>query len=303
MDPLISLALPVKNGMPVLRRAVAAFAAQTYQGFELIVQDSCSTDGSLDLIRSALPQEKLRIVSERDASLVDGYARALRRCSGDLVVAVACDEYLESDALERCVQWHRKHPRAVFVYGGAYLRDANGKLLQEFQPPDFDLLRYLRLEMVPTTGGFFNRAFLGDELRFDTRLKSCPDFELISRLALKFGDRALVREAGILLNAQVDSVSMTYRPESYDQFIADKGEVIDRLCSSEEHGARLAPHQAEFMSGLYAWAAESVWEMTGDDERFARYLRKAAEFQRSPCVRALRLRQAKRRLKRLLIGS
>lgn len=277
--PLISLTLAIKNGMPMVKTAIEALQRQRYRKFELIVQDSMSTDGGVAFIRSMDGLPHVDVVSERDSSLVEGYDRAFRRCRGDLVLALACDEFLEDDALEICVDWYRQRPDAAFLYGGVHLRDVQGKLLQDFQPPDFDLLQFLALDMCPPVGGgFFNRRIVGSELHLDRSLKTCPDFELLARLALKFGDAKMVKKEGRFLNARADSVSMTFRPESYDQFIIDKGAVIERLCKHGSSAKTLGRFYPDFMCGLYTWSAKSVLALSGDDERFRRYAIAASRY-------------------------
>ena len=158
-----------------------------------------------------------------------GYGRALRRCTGDLVVASACDEVLDRDALERYVSWYQEHPDAIFIYGGSRLVNAENQVIQEFQPKPFDLVDYVRHRMCPTTAGAFNRRLLGDELRFDETLKTCPDFELLTRIALRFGPERIICKDAITMTARADVTSMSYRPQSFPQFAKDKSVVVDRL--------------------------------------------------------------------------
>ena len=61
-----------------------------------------------------------------------------------------------------------------------------------FMPKRFNLIDYLRHDMCTTTAGVFNRRLLGKELYLDETLNSVPDFELMSRIALRFGQERLV---------------------------------------------------------------------------------------------------------------
>ncbi|MCA9143619.1 MAG: glycosyltransferase family 2 protein [Planctomycetaceae bacterium] len=48
--PRVSIGLPVFNGLPYVRRAVDSLLAQTFEDFELIISDNCSTDGSSEIL-------------------------------------------------------------------------------------------------------------------------------------------------------------------------------------------------------------------------------------------------------------
>ena len=259
-NPLISVALPVKNGMPNLKQTIDALKRQTYRRFELVVQDAVSTDGSVEYVSELREDFPVRMVSEPDGSLVKGYNRAFARCQGELVVAAACDEVLDDDALRTYVSWYREHPNAVIVYGGSRLVDPWGGIAQ-FQPLDFHLVDYLRHAVCPTTAGFFNRAQLGSELRMDESLKTVPDFELFTRVALRFGEHRIVCKRGFTMTARRDSSSMTYRAESLSQFARDKGVVIDRLLSGplrDEFTAYLRNDLVFHMQTAFADLAEAI---------------------------------------------
>lgn len=60
-DPLVSIIMRSYNEAWALRETLPALHAQEYSEWELIVIDSGSTDGSVDLIRSAKPAEFVQI--------------------------------------------------------------------------------------------------------------------------------------------------------------------------------------------------------------------------------------------------
>src|SRR5262249_21871158 len=130
----VSLLLPVKNGMPHLKATVAGLLRQTHRDFELVVQESCSTDDSVAYLRSLVTFFPIITESKPDRSLVEGYNRAYRRCTSHLVVAIACDEVLDDNALETYVSWHRDHPEAVYICGGVRFVDSQGRVVEVFQP-------------------------------------------------------------------------------------------------------------------------------------------------------------------------
>ena len=49
MQPLVSIVLPVYNGERFLRQSIDSVLAQSYQNWELLILDDCSTDSSSDI--------------------------------------------------------------------------------------------------------------------------------------------------------------------------------------------------------------------------------------------------------------
>ena len=54
-QPRFSIVLFTKNGMPFVREAVASLEAQTFEDYEIVIQDAASTDGTAEFLRERLP--------------------------------------------------------------------------------------------------------------------------------------------------------------------------------------------------------------------------------------------------------
>ncbi|MGH7102273.1 MAG: glycosyltransferase [Acetobacteraceae bacterium] len=287
-EPLVSIAMPVRNGMPHLRQAIESISRQTYRRFELVIQDGVSTDGSLEYIRGLDVPYPVHLVSEHDGSLTAGYNRALGRCTGELVTALACDEILDSDSLAIFVSWYREHPDAVCIYGGARIIAPSG-LVQETEPRDFCLIDYLRHQTCPPFAAcVFNRPLLGGELRFDETLATVPDFEFFTRIALRFGEQRIIRKPAFVVTYRGDEVSMTYRPESYAQFARDKQTVIDRLLGGNLQQAFLGYLRRDLLCRMHTLFAEQTLQMPGGEAAFREHLEAAAAaLPGAPCLKRL----------------
>ncbi|MEX0344937.1 MAG: glycosyltransferase family 2 protein [Rhizobiaceae bacterium] len=74
--PLVSIIIPVKNGLPEFRRVVESVKKQSFsQGYEVIVIDSGSTDGSPDIIPKDDP--RFRLIEIEPAQFGHGKTRNL----------------------------------------------------------------------------------------------------------------------------------------------------------------------------------------------------------------------------------
>src|SRR5689334_4065417 len=142
-SPLVSLILVVRNGMPLLPEAVASVRAQTYQHYEVVVQDGGSTDGSLEFLQRADGLPSVSIESRPDSGIGQAYNRAVTRCRGQIVGSIDSDNLLYPNAIEAIVARFAEHPEAAVIYTACDMVHANASFSHNWVPPAFDLLGLL----------------------------------------------------------------------------------------------------------------------------------------------------------------
>src|SRR6266542_1500078 len=99
-DPLITLVMRSYNEAWALRDTLPALRAQDYVHWELIVFDSGSSDGSVELIRAAQPQHFIQLLPhDYNPSRVMNHAMELART--EIVI------FLNADATPQGPQWLR----------------------------------------------------------------------------------------------------------------------------------------------------------------------------------------------------
>jgi len=92
--PTLSVVVPTYNCAPLMERHLASMAAWTDLADEIIVVDSRSTDGTLDLIRSRLRHPNLRII-ERDRGLYQSWNEGIAATTGDWVYVSTAGDTIE----------------------------------------------------------------------------------------------------------------------------------------------------------------------------------------------------------------
>jgi len=271
--PPISLILCVKNGMPFLPEAIESVAAQSYRHFELIVQDGGSTDGSLEFLQGVGGIPSVQIRSQPDNGIGQAYNSAVHRCSGQIVGSIDADNLLEKDALEIVVDGFDRLEGFAALYGGSRMLEEGGQFVTNFIPSEFDMVNLLHCVLVPPFAtSFFSRKVCGDDLRFDESLSTCADFDLWLRL----GHLPIARLPVILGSTRISSKSMTCNPESYDQFCGDKIRALERYLAQNEGNLAIDSLRIHAISGIYAWAAESIYNLEGESEKFKQFCDKVA---------------------------
>jgi len=121
-DPLVSVVCPAYNVEQYLHEAIESVILQTYENWELVVVNNCSTDRTLE-IASAYSARDARIrvcTNGRFAHTVENYNIALRHISprSTYCKVVAGDDAMYPECLEKMIGVFEQHPSVSIV--GAY---------------------------------------------------------------------------------------------------------------------------------------------------------------------------------------
>lgn len=111
--PRFSVVLPVRNGGAHLRECVASILGQTLaDGFELLVLDNASTDGTTAWLGS-LRDPRVRLhPADRPLSIEQNWARIRGLPRGELMTLIGHDDLLDADFLATMDALVRAHPDA-----------------------------------------------------------------------------------------------------------------------------------------------------------------------------------------------
>jgi len=94
-NPKYSIVLPVHNGMPYLKTAVASVLSCTRTDFELIVSDDHSSDGSIEFLESIVDTRLRFIKSSKKLSMAEHWEWALSHSAGMWVMFLGQDDALQ----------------------------------------------------------------------------------------------------------------------------------------------------------------------------------------------------------------
>ncbi len=103
MNELVSVIMPNYNGEKFLAETTGSVLAQTYQNWELLITDDCSTDGSV-AIASSYAEKDPRIklfVQEKNSGAAEARNRSLREAKGKWVAFLDSDDVWLPEKLEK----------------------------------------------------------------------------------------------------------------------------------------------------------------------------------------------------------
>lgn len=186
-QPLVSIVLPTYNGCKYLSEAINSCLNQTYQNWELIVVDDCSTDATPDIIASYVAKDS-RIRSLRHstnqklpAALNTGHAVA----RGSYLTWTSDDNRYLPDALEEMTRFLAEHPNVGVVYADCAMIDDEGQHVRDYPARPASQLAYMnalfacfmyRRTVYETVGGYDADLFLAEDWEF--WLRAARQFEL-----------------------------------------------------------------------------------------------------------------------------
>ena len=88
---------------------------------EILVFDNASTDGSADMVRSRFP--RIRLLRSEENLGIEGYNRAVAVASGEVILVLDDDSYVEPDAIPLALERFSSDPTVGVVAFQVLLRD------------------------------------------------------------------------------------------------------------------------------------------------------------------------------------
>lgn len=115
----VSVVVVTLNALPYLERCL-----ESVRGYETVVVDHGSTDGTVELVRERFP--RARLVEQENLGLAAGWNRGMREASGRWLLILNADAWVVDDAVERLADFAEGQPRAAVV--GPRLLNVEGTL-------------------------------------------------------------------------------------------------------------------------------------------------------------------------------
>ncbi len=162
--PTVTVVIPTRNRLPLLRETVASVREQTYEHWEAFVIDDGSNDGTAEWMAEVTREEPRLHYRHRE-----GEPAGANRCrnqgvaasSGEYVIFLDSDDLLAPNCLEGRVAAMEAHPEldfGVFLTEVFYERPGDAGVYHSVPTPQCDLDRYLCLDIPWQTAGPIYRS-------------------------------------------------------------------------------------------------------------------------------------------------
>jgi len=128
--PRISVILPNFNHSAYLEERIESILSQTYQDFELIMIDDCSTDGSCEIMEKYRGNYKVSQIvfnEQNSGSAFAQWDKGIALAKGELIWIAESDDVTQPNLLETLVTEFDKDSQCVLAFCSAMLTDTEGK--------------------------------------------------------------------------------------------------------------------------------------------------------------------------------
>lgn len=128
--PKASVVIPSYNHARFLRKRIESILGQTFQDFELILLDDCSTDESQSILLEYAgdPRVRVELNKANSGGPFKQWNKGVRLARGEYIWMAESDDYADARFLERLVAVLDREPEAGFVYCRSCRVDEHGRV-------------------------------------------------------------------------------------------------------------------------------------------------------------------------------
>jgi glycosyltransferase involved in cell wall biosynthesis len=133
-EPLITVFMSVKDGASTIKGTIESVIAQTFQDWELLIGDNCSTDETVSIIKS-FNDSRIRVIeNEYDNGLLYNQMLLRREIKTEYVKGIDDDSYLYPQNLEKELSVLMENKNIAFVTSDMEYITPNGKIISAIVP-------------------------------------------------------------------------------------------------------------------------------------------------------------------------
>lgn len=199
--PSVSVVVPMRDATPWLPSLLAALVHDWDTGFELVVVDDNSQDGSADLIRQLCghwPAERWQLLAGGGQGVSAARNKGIQASRAAVIAFLDADDRPFPGRLSKPLDHLACNPHLSHVHGGWWRCNAQGELQQLVRPWDegagFSWQQFMEHKAVLPSAWTVRRSALLQVGGFNPALRHSEDVDLILRLAAAGHSGQWIRE-------------------------------------------------------------------------------------------------------------
>jgi Glycosyltransferases involved in cell wall biogenesis len=139
---IVTVGMPVYNGAAFLRQAISSIQRQSFQRWQLLISDDCSTDDGPRLIeRLTSTDPRITVIRQaKNLGHVENFRFLVDACRTPYFAWHCQDDWIDPNYLESLLAVFAAHPDCALACGDAKRVAVDGTILKHKPFPDLDRL-------------------------------------------------------------------------------------------------------------------------------------------------------------------
>ena len=256
----VSIIVPAYNCEAYITKCMDSLVGQTYPAIEIVAVNDGSRDGTLSVLKRY--QERVVIVDKENGGVASARNAGLQHATGDFILFVDSDDYLDGDCVERVVQKQEETDADIvrFSYRLVYPDGRLEKPIDFFEEDRLVLKPAFRTEIYP----YFLSA-----IRFNSVWATLYKREIVDGLTFVSGMKT-AEDAVFSLEAYTCAQSALLVTDIFYYYV----QTSSGLTGSSLH--LLDKYKCNFQLSGYILKKLDAWEMNTFSNRFKTCIRPLA---------------------------
>lgn len=235
---LVSLCVPVYGVEKYIERCAVSIFEQTYENIEYIFVNDCTKDNSMKLLYEVIKrypqkQSNIHIINhEYNRGLAAARNTAIAAAHGLFLMHVDSDDWLEKDAVEKCVALQQENDADIVSFG-CWREYCDKTIVQS--PPKFSSPKDMCLSLIKKKRGKQNvnvgiwgrlvrkALYTDNNIEVEEGVNMAEDYQVITKLAYYASNISVLDEPLLHYNLQnsnsyVNSISLESTRQSERSF-------------------------------------------------------------------------------------
>jgi glycosyltransferase involved in cell wall biosynthesis len=232
--PLVSYVLICYNQQNVIEEALSSALEQTYENIEIVISDDCSTDATVETIKSFMKRRQTKYklnVNEKNLGIGGNLSKAINLCSGEFIVPAAGDDIALSNRVELVVNhWLSSGKKIGFINTDLIEIDLQGNETAYESSDNFASYRniedWLKKPQFHVGAEYWSREFWN---KFPPLINISGDDQVLAFRAIISGVGSTIHKATIKHRAGgISTTKITSYRQKVDKLLSDaKSSIID----------------------------------------------------------------------------
>lgn len=241
--PKVSVCMPTYNGEKYLREAIDSVLCQSFDDFELVITDDCSSDQTLDIV-SSYDDARIHVFrNPENRGLVGNWNECLSKSRGDFIQFFFQDDVMQANNLQLKVDLMERHPDVALCFSASCIIDSNSRVTMRRRP--------LKGSQVLSGHDFARKSFRSHNLYgepsnvmmrkscmeiaglFNDKLSYTPDWEYWIRMSL-VGNVGYIDEYLTHFRVAQESTTSSLFAEKDTKLAQDERDFVAGLQANEE---------------------------------------------------------------------